>query len=85
MARASPHALDRIEVLLAAIRGLAGLTEKSRGVFYRNSAAYLHFHEEDGAVLADLKTRPGGAFVRFALSTDTERCAFLKAVRDSAA
>jgi hypothetical protein len=41
---ATPAALDRVEGLLAALRGLEALREKKRGTFYRGSGAFLHFH-----------------------------------------
>ncbi|MFI4965317.1 MAG: hypothetical protein ACHP9T_08120 [Caulobacterales bacterium] len=46
--------LDRLEPLLAQVRTLPGLTEKKRGVFYRKSRAFLHFHEDPKGLFADL-------------------------------
>ena len=40
MKHASPRALDALEPLLAELRGLADLSERSRGVFYRKSRAF---------------------------------------------
>ena len=45
MKHAGPQALDRIEPLLAQLRGLEGLKEKSRGCFYLRGKGFLHFHE----------------------------------------
>jgi hypothetical protein len=45
MKHAGPKALDRIEPLLAQLRGLEGLKEKSRGCFYLGGKGFLHFHE----------------------------------------
>ncbi|HVA78722.1 MAG TPA: hypothetical protein VNF27_12535 [Candidatus Binataceae bacterium] len=55
MKHAGPKALDQIEPLLAKLRKLSGLKEKTRGVFYRGSAAFLHFHEDPAGMFADLK------------------------------
>jgi hypothetical protein len=46
--------LDRLEDLLAQLRTLPGLTEKKRGVFYRKSRAFLHFHEDPRGMFADI-------------------------------
>jgi hypothetical protein len=46
--------LDRLEGVLAQIRALPGLVEKKRGVFYRKSRAFLHFHEDPKGMFADI-------------------------------
>lgn len=46
--------LDQVEALLAALRTIPGLIEKKRGVFYRNSKSFLHFHEDPRGLFADL-------------------------------
>ena len=46
--------LDRIDGLLAQLRTLPGLTEKKRGIFYRKSRAFLHFHEDPKGMFADI-------------------------------
>jgi hypothetical protein len=46
--------LDRLEDLLAQLRTLPGLMEKKRGVFYRKSRAFLHFHEDPRGLFADI-------------------------------
>ncbi|HEY2356639.1 MAG TPA: hypothetical protein VGH86_04260 [Phenylobacterium sp.] len=46
--------LDRIEDLLVQIRTLPGLTEKKRGIFYRKSRGFLHFHEDPKGMFADI-------------------------------
>jgi hypothetical protein len=46
--------LDRLEDLLAQIRTLPGLKEKARGVFYRKSRGFLHFHEDPKGMFADI-------------------------------
>jgi len=55
--------LDLIDDLLVKIRQRAWLTERKRGIFYRKSVGWLHFHGKAGAIVADLKT--GRDWVRF--------------------
>jgi hypothetical protein len=50
-----PEGLDKLEVLLEALRKRAGLKEKKRGVFYRKSRAFLHFHEDPAGLFADVR------------------------------
>ena len=64
MRHAGQAALDALEPLLARLRALPGLTEKSRGVFYRKSKAFLHFHEDPAGLFADLRTVAAGDFER---------------------
>jgi hypothetical protein len=72
--------LDRIEPLLAQLRTLDGLTEKSRGVFYRRSRACLHFHADADETYADLRLH-GDEFERSRATTKAEQRALLAAVR----
>ena len=54
MRHARDQDLDRIEDLLVLLRALPGLVEKKRGVFYRKSRAFLHFHEDPKGMFADI-------------------------------
>ena len=54
MRHARDQDLDRLEDLLERLRALPGLTEKKRGVFYRKSRAFLHFHEDPKGLFADI-------------------------------
>ena len=54
MRHARDQDLDRLEALLVQLRALPGLVEKKRGVFYRKSRAFLHFHEDPKGMFADL-------------------------------
>jgi hypothetical protein len=54
---ATPATLDTIEPLLAGLRKIDGLREKSRGIFYIKSIAYLHFHEDPAGLFADVKLK----------------------------
>ena len=70
--------LDRLEPLLHELRNVPGLNERTRGVFYRRSKAFLHFHEDAAGIHADI--RLGDDFERFRAETDGERGALLDRV-----
>jgi hypothetical protein len=78
----SPAALDELEHVLRELRRLDGLTEKKRGVFYRGSRAFLHFHEDPSGLFADV--RVDTAFERFRVSTKAERRRLIAIVRRAA-
>jgi hypothetical protein len=67
MKHAGPGALDTLEPLLARLRALGGLREKTRGVFYLKSRAFLHFHEDPTGLYADVRAADGGDFDRLKL------------------
>jgi hypothetical protein len=56
MKHAGDTALDKLEGILNQLRKQAALKERKRGVFYRGSAAFLHFHEDPAGLFADVKT-----------------------------
>jgi hypothetical protein len=76
---AGPDALDRLEPFLVDLRKVSGLVEKKRGVFYRKSAAFLHFHEDPSGLHADV--RLGEKFERFRVETVRERSKLIAAIR----
>ena len=80
MKHAGQAALDQLESTLEAMRALPGLTEKGRGVFYRKSRAFLHFHEDPEGLFADLRDVAGEDFDRFDVTQSSE--ALLAATRD---
>lgn len=71
MKHASATALDRLEALLAELRRVDGLTERTRGVFYRKGKAFLHFHEDPRGLFADLRDAAGMDFDRFDVTGTT--------------
>jgi hypothetical protein len=79
MKHAGQGALDELEDLLSKIRGLGHLKEKSRGVFYQKSQAFLHFHEDAEGLFADL--RIDGDWQRFAVNSLGERRQLLARVK----
>lgn len=73
MKHASPAALDDLEPLLADLRTLPGLVERSRGVFYRAGRAFLHFHEDPQGLFADVRDAGGGDFERIEVTHEPGR------------
>jgi hypothetical protein len=63
-----PETLDRLEAMLEDLRKLEGLKEKKRGVFYRGSRAFLHFHEDPAGLFADLRL-DGADFERYEVTS----------------
>jgi hypothetical protein len=82
MGHTKPEDLADIAGELDAIRSLEGIVERSRGVFYYRSSAFLHFHDKDGSRWADVKTPTG--YRKVAIEFDAGSAArqrFLSAVR----
>ncbi len=74
MKHAGPGTLKTLAALLQRLRELP-LKEKSRGVFYFKSRAFLHFHEDAAGIFADM--RSGDVWQRFRVSTRREQAAVL--------
>ena len=81
MRHARDQDLDRIDGLLAQLRALPGLTEKKRGVFYRKSKAFLHFHEDPKGMFADLSGGAGRIDVRIDVTEAAGQAALIEAAR----
>lgn len=79
MRHARAAALDALDDLITALRGIDGLKEKGRGVFYRKSRAFLHFHEDGERLFADI--RSGDDFDRFDVTASAARAHVLAEVR----
>ena len=75
MRHARSEALDELEPLLGDLRSIPGLVERSRGVFFRRSKAFLHFHEDPSGPHADV--RVGDDFERHRVATAEERAGLL--------
>ena len=73
MKHAGAAALDQLEPLLAAVRALPGPVEKTRGVFYLKSRAFLHFHEDPAGLFADLRDAQGKDFDRIDVTAEPGR------------
>jgi hypothetical protein len=78
MRHARDQDLDRVDGLLADLRTLPGLVEKKRGVFYRKSRAFLHFHEDPKGMFADISDPDE----RIDVTDAAGQAALMKAARD---
>ena len=79
MRHATAETLKELEPLLDEIRSVPGLVEKKRGIFYRRSKAFLHFHEDPSGIHADV--RFGAEFERMRAETHGEREALMARIR----
>ena len=77
MKHAGANALDQLEDLLEAIRAFVALKERSRGVFYFKSKAFLHFHEDPRGLFADVRADAGDGFDRIQVDDADGRDALL--------
>lgn len=80
MRHAGQDCLDQLEPLLAQLRLLPSLTEKSRGVFYVRSRAFLHFHEDPRGIFGDVRCEDGGDFDRIDVTVESGRSMLLALV-----
>ena len=71
MAHADAAALARLLPLLRQLREIKGLREMKPGIFYLKGAAFIHFHAEGGALVADLKKAGGAGFDRYPVDAPT--------------
>ena len=69
MAHADAKALEPLLPLLRQLREIKTVKEVKPGIFYLRGAAFLHFHDEQGALVADLKRASGSGFDRYPLDT----------------
>lgn len=71
MKHASDETLDQIEQVLTELRQCKGIKEKKRGIFYRKSKAFLHFHEDPAGIFADIRDKDD--WERLPVNTTAER------------
>lgn len=76
MKQARQASLSSLEALLAKLRLIPGLVERSSGIFYVKSKAYLHFHEDPTGIFGDVKLG-GDEFERFPFNPKREKESFL--------
>jgi hypothetical protein len=79
----TPVGLDELEPFLDRLRGLPALVERKRGVFYRRSKAFLHFHEDPSGLHADV--RLSESFERYRVQTTAEQAALLERIESGLA
>ena len=71
MSHAEPAALQALLPLLRQLRDIKGLREVRPGVFHCRGAAFIHFHDDNGTLVADLHKAGGSGFDRYALEGAT--------------
>jgi hypothetical protein len=76
---ADTAALDRLEPMLVQLRSMPELKEVRRGVFYRRSRAFIHFHDDAAGLHADVRLDQD--FERRRVETDDERREFIGEIR----
>ena len=84
MKHITPPLLDTLEPLLGELRAIAGLKEKSRGVFYRKSRAFLHFHEDPKGLFADIRDTSDKDFDRIDVTEAAGRAKLVELARQRA-
>jgi hypothetical protein len=84
MRHARLEELDALEPVLEQLRTMRGIREKSPGIFYRGSRAFLHFHVDRDDFFADVRLR-GPDFERMRTTTKAEQRALIAAVYESLA
>lgn len=67
MIHATASALNKLEPLLKRLRNFTKLREKSRGIFYYKSKAFLHFHEDRQGLFADVSI--SSTWTRFSVNS----------------
>jgi hypothetical protein len=77
---ARAEALDLLEPLLARLRAFDALQERSRGIFYVRSKAFLHFHEDPAGLFADVRAADGRGFDRLKVDEAAGEGALLRHV-----
>jgi hypothetical protein len=77
---ATPDDLVELDGLLASLRTLDGLVERSPGTFYRRSRAFLHFHADPAGLYADVRC-DGDDFERRPVHTRAQQNGLLRDVR----
>ena len=73
MAHANEEALKKLQPVLRQLREIKGLREMKPGIFYLRSNAFLHFHDDQGTLYADLKKAGGMGFERYAVDTPPQQ------------
>ena len=78
MKHAGPRTLARISSLLRELRARPALREKRPGVFYLESRAFLHFHDDPAGVFADV--RLVDEFIRLPVTEASEQADLLEQI-----
>lgn len=71
--------MQTLAPLLARLRTLHGMVERSPGCFYRGSKSFLHFHEDPCGAHADVRLQ-APEFTRLRVESPSEQDALVLAV-----
>ncbi|MDB5476457.1 MAG: hypothetical protein JWP49_1968 [Phenylobacterium sp.] len=82
MRHARPEDLEPLVGLLAQLRALPGLTERTPGTFYRKARAFLHFHHDPKGLFADLRGPDDGDFERIDVTAPGGQTTLLALARE---
>lgn len=77
---AGPRTLAHIESLLGDLRARPSLEERRPGVFYLQSRAFLHFHDDPSGIFADV--RLADEFVRLPVTSIPQQSDLLERIDD---
>jgi N-acetylglutamate synthase-like GNAT family acetyltransferase len=80
MRHATSDDLVAIAPLLAELRTVGGLVERTPGTFYRRSRAFLHFHADEAGMYADIRLE-GDEFERVPVNSSAAQQALMRQVR----
>ena len=82
MKHATSETITRIKPLLNRIRDFSEFKEKKPGIYYYRSKAFLHFHEDDDQIFADIKLNPPD-FTRLPVTTNEQQEELIRLIRAS--
>lgn len=80
MKHAGPATLARISPLLEELHARPVLREMRPGVFYLESCAFLHFHDDPSGIFADV--RLAEEFVRLPVTSRSQQADLLERIDD---
>ncbi len=81
MRHAGDDTLKALEPLFVMLRKLEKLKEKKAGIYYLKSKAFLHFHDDDGKVFADVRIHPP-EFDRLPATTQKDQQYLLRVIKE---
>lgn len=81
MKHATETTLKKFEPLLSELDKIAKLKKKKLGVYYLKSKAFLHFHEQEDDLFADVRLNPPD-FDRVKVTTNQEQKALVRDVKE---
>lgn len=73
--------LQPVQATLRQLREIKGVREVRPGTFQIRGAAFVQLHDEDGALLAELKKPGGTGFDRYPLDTAPRQRKFIEDAR----